>query len=205
MAKGATSRRGAWIGAAFAAFSVMVALGWTYRTDLWALQATREHSSCFLDIALRFFSLPGGVEVSGVALLALLAGLFLYGRRSLGWRVLAAFMVTALLELALKLYLPQAPMPGDALLAEDHTPLVAAYTPYPYPSGHMIRSVILLGALYLLSRNGYLRAGLLVVLALVAANRVYFGAHWASDVVGGALLGLTGLLWAFDLKQSAVS
>ena len=85
--------------------------------------------------------------------------------------------------------------------AEDYAPLVAMELPYPYPSGHVLRSVIILGALCLLSRNWFLRASSLAVLIGIATSRVYFGVHWASDVVGGALLGAAGLLWGFSGKR----
>lgn len=206
MTKDTTRSKGVWVsGAAFAAFSGMVALGWTRGADLWALQETQEHYSRLLNTVLGIFSLFG-VEVSGIALLLLLAGLFLCGRRALAGRVLAAFVATGLLELALKLYLPQSPVPEGTVRGEDYAPLLEILTPYSYPSGHMIRSVILFGALYLLSGNRLLRAGLLTALAGVAGNRIFFGMHWPSDVVGGALLGLAGLLWAFQpFSRSAAS
>ncbi len=61
----------------------------------------------------------------------------------------------------------------------------------------MLRSVILLGTIYLLGGNGFLRAGLAVALLEMMTSRIYLGVHWTSDVVGGALLGLAAVLWAF--------
>ena len=186
--------------AAFAAFSVAVALGWLYGPDLWALQMTQEHRSGFLDMASGVFSLPGGMEVAGAALLMLLAALFLRGRRVLAGRLLVVFVVTELLELAMKLYLPQVPVPSNERFG-DFAPLLVANLPYPYPSGHMLRGVILLGTLYLLSRSRLLRTGLVLALLGLAASRIYSGAHWASDVVGGALLGIAALLWVFGKED----
>jgi len=188
------------VGAAFVAFSGAVYLGWLYEADLWALQETQEHPWNFLHTVSEIFSFFGGAEVTVAAFSLLLVVLFLYGRRALAGRLLAVFMATALVELAMKLYLPQDPLPEGSGRAEDFAPLVVASFPYPYPSGHVIRAVILFGALYLLSDNRVVRAGILVALCGVAASRAYLGVHWASDVVGGALLGIAALLWAF-LKE----
>jgi undecaprenyl-diphosphatase len=147
------------------------------------------------------FSLLGGVEVMGLALLVLLAGLFLRGRRTLAGRILAVFVAASILELAIKSYLPQIPIPEGGGGTEDYAPLVTVGSPYPYPSGHVLRGVIVFGTLYLLSGNRFLRAGFLLVLTGIAANRVYFEVHWVSDVVGGALLGLAALLWAFGKED----
>ena len=89
MPKNSTSK-GVWaVGAAFAAFSGIVALGWMYGTDLWVLRTAQEQSSGSLDDVLSAFSFLGDVEITGTALLVLLAGLFLRGRRALAGRILA--------------------------------------------------------------------------------------------------------------------
>nr|MBA3471825.1 phosphatase PAP2 family protein [Rubrobacter sp.] len=80
---------------------------------------------------------------------------------------------------------------------EDFVPLATVEHSYPYPSGHAIRSTILLGTIYLLSRNAFLRAGIALLLLGLLASRLYLGVHWMSDVVGGALLGAAAVLWAF--------
>lgn len=188
-----------WISlAAFAILSAAAGTRLLYPLDVRILHAAQSRASENLDAAAAVFSVPGTLEYVGAALLALAAGLFLAGRRAMAGRLLAAFVVTGLLEFAMKLWLPQVPVPEEAARSTDPSPILEVYYPYPYPSGHMLRSVILLGAVFVLwsSRPG--RVAILAVLALVAASRVYLGVHWASDVIGGALLGVAGLAWAFE-------
>lgn len=142
-------------------------------------------------------SVVGGVEFVTIAAVALAVGLFVEGRRRLASRLLVAFVVTGLIEVAFKMVVPQTPVPGEPLQGPNPS-LLDISTPYPYPSGHMLRAVLLLGAIYLLWPNTWGRVAIMVFLVASAASRLYLGTHWPSDVLGGALLGIAGLAWAFD-------
>jgi membrane-associated phospholipid phosphatase len=183
--------------AAFALLSAAAGARWLYPIDVWALRVAQHRTSETLDAAGNTFSVPGDLEYAAMALMVLCAVLFLGGRRVLAWRLLAAFVVTGLVEFAMKMSLPQVPMPEETARSTDPSPIFEVTYPYPYPSGHVLRSVILLGAVYALWPNRFARAAVLVFLAGMAASRVYLGVHWASDVLGGALLGVAGLAWAF--------
>jgi undecaprenyl-diphosphatase len=85
----------------------------------------------------------------------------------------------------------------------DFVPLVSVDHSLPYPSGHALRSSILLGAVYLFSSNGNLHAGIALALLGVLASRAHLGVHWSSDVAGGALLGAGAIIWAFRSKLTS--
>jgi undecaprenyl-diphosphatase len=192
-----------WISSiAFALLSAAAGARLLHPIDVWVLHVAQSRASETLDTAGTIFSVPGAAEYAGTAMLVLVGGLFLADRRVLAGRLLAAFVASGLLEFAMKLWLPQTPVPEEAARSVDPTPILEVSYPYPYPSGHMLRSVILLGAIFVLWPNRLVRAAILTVLLGVAASRIYLGVHWASDVIGGALLGVAGLAWVFRQEAS---
>jgi undecaprenyl-diphosphatase len=187
--------------AAFLVCTVAAGAGLLRPLDILLLDQARRTDSGILDGIGGVTSVVGGVEFVALATVVLAAGLLLDGRGSLALRFVVAFLVTGLIELAAKTVVPQTPVPRDAMRVPDPS-LLDVSTPYPYPSGHMLRSVLLLGAIWALWPNRPARIAVLIFLAASAACRVYLGTHWPSDVIGGALLGIAGLAWTFEKQQA---
>jgi undecaprenyl-diphosphatase len=191
------------LGLAFVLLSATTAFGWLYRPDVFMMQAAQDQPSDLLDALSRVLSALGAPELALILLLALTTGLYKSGRRRLARRLLLAFLVTGLVEYLLKQFLPVALIPPGSTRMEDFASIVTVDYSYPYPSGHALRSTILLGSVYLLSGNSILRAGVVLALLGLMASRIYLGVHWPSDVVGGALLGAAAVAWVFSREDLA--
>ena len=185
--------------AAYAALSAAAGAGLLVDADARLLRLAQARSSTGLDALGSALSVPGRAEISAAALAVLALWLRVRGRGGLGVRLLVALAATTIVEIAMKFVVPQAPIPGDVGRVPDPS-LFDFATPYPYPSGHMLRAVLLLGAVYALWSNRPARVAVVLALGGAAWARVYLGTHWPSDVLGGALLGLAGLLWAFGRR-----
>lgn len=79
-----------------------------------------------------------------------------------------------------------------------------------FPSGHVLVFTVFFGYLFYLLFNKPKRQtkiNLLLILfsfliAAIGISRIYLGAHWASDVLGGYLLGILWLMFTIRLYNS---
>ena len=103
---------------------------------------------------------------------------------------------------------------GGALLSQGVNPLLKLLVDRPrptedllmiwrdpaglgFPSGHAYTAIILFGLIYYLAPSvvpwkwivRLLRLSSLILIVLIGISRVYLGAHWPSDVLGGFLVG----------------
>lgn len=76
------------------------------------------------------------------------------------------------------------------------------FTRFAFPSGHAIYAITIYGMiaalLSMVSRQRQRRlamwVGATLIVALVGSSRIYLGAHWLTDVVGGYILGVAWLI-----------
>jgi undecaprenyl-diphosphatase len=172
----------------------------------WDLAVSREFQSASwpgLDGLMRGVSLAGDRVLWSTLMIAAacLVLLALHRRREAAVLVLAV-VVGQVLKIAVKNLIGR-PRPTPALV----NVLIEAKEIYSFPSGHTVHYVVFFGFIaylaFVLIRQPALRWLTLAIatglVLLVGPARIYLGAHWASDVLGGYLLGGAVLLACIQL------
>lgn len=125
-------------------------------------------------------------------MIVLIIALFIAKRFRTAWHCLGLVVLVGVLAYVIK-WLVHATRPGGIYLS----PLT-----YSFPSGHVTLSVAFYGFITMLLlkhiKNTSYRKVIyyfyIVLIALIFLSRLYLGAHWLTDVVGGLLLGATCFL-----------
>lgn len=150
------------------------------------------HAS-WLDYFASVVGLFGQAEITAAIALGMAIARWRHGRRDAF--VPLFIVVTVVVEVALKLVIPQAPPPHERSRSVALLPFVAAPFANSFPSGHVARAAFLL----FVGRGIPLVVGALAI-ALMALTRIYLGEHWLSDTIGGAVLGVLVALFARRLR-----
>lgn len=187
---------------ALLAVALLVQLGRLHGVDLRVLAGVQRRASSAQDFAFGLLSYLGGIEVT--FLLAAVLGLRLFkGFRFLALGPAVIILVASGLEALGKLVVHQPAPPLSVQRFPGYMPhLTHAVGNFSFPSGHVLRSVVLYGLLLYFAQRwqlfgkeaARLAPALLVLIALIAYAVLYLGWHWFSDALGGALLGLGILL-----------
>ena len=167
--------------------------------DLKAYEELKEQASPLFDRLMEFVSAIGEMAIA-MALTAIAIVTFAVRRH---W-IEAIFMLvttsSVLLAFVLKELIHRTrPFPID----QNATGIIQSINEYSYPSGHVLFFVVFFGFFAYLAWIHFRGRGRVIVIAicgalilLIGPSRVFLGAHWASDVLGGYII---GALWLFLL------
>lgn len=156
----------------------------------------QQFHSPVLDKIMIVVSVFGNVSVAFccMAITSLLFFVFKFKREAL---FILAISFTGLITFSLKRLFSR-PRPTD-----EHVTLIESYQNHSFPSGHTLSYIVFFGFIIFLMRHlksipQYLRTGISVfsyfMFIVGPISRVYLGAHWFTDILGGLLIGLLYLL-----------
>lgn len=189
---------------AFVALTIAIGAGALMQLDVQVAQAMHDLWVPQLHGLFQLIAEFGSIEVTTVLMLGLSFYLWRAGFGS-DALVFLVFVAAEAFELFYKFNLhhvaPPAPLreadgPSISLLFSGTGPANS------FPSGHMLRTVIAYGLLAFVIRRlstsprarALAVAGAVVVIVVMAFDRLYLDVHWESDVIGGLLLGAIALL-----------
>lgn len=129
------------------------------------------------------------------ALFSLVIIAFVFDRR---WKMVFPLLTGAALSAALVALLKRvvfAPSPRPLSVLNHGELLISDITDIPlqfaFPSGHTTTAFVLFTMLALFTSRKVIQVTLSICAILVALSRVYLMAHWFTDVMAGAVLGMT--------------
>lgn len=191
----------------FELLTVAVSLGWMNQPDHEVEQAMLSVWDPPLHPLFQGIAILGGVELTGVIMVGLVLYLWRRGFVADAF-VMVAFLAAELFEILYKSNLAH-PRPPENVAHGDGPSITNFLEPATglhnsFPSGHMVRTVLVYGLLAFVIRRlatwpwlRNLAVPLAIVLIVVVAfDRLYLEVHWESDVLGGILLGAIALVSA---------
>jgi undecaprenyl-diphosphatase len=191
---------------ALAAFSVLAFFAHSvnyFQADLIITLAIQSINHGLFDLLMRMLTELGNAPWSLMFWLLPVALLFVAGLRWESVITLFSVLGVSVLSLVTKLIVGR-PRPDGSLVY-----VLSLASDYSFPSGHVLLYIGLVGFLWflgytLLKRSWQRTLALWVLgalLGLIGVSRIYFGGHWASDVLGSYLLGSAWLLFVIELYR----
>ena len=191
----------------FLTLTVLVSLFPDSNIDMYFSREIQEHQHPALDHLMYWISCPGYMPQAPIMVVSTSIIFFLFKYKKAALYILftmLAGLVSTLVKVAVN-----RPRPSDTVVR-----ILQKTTQQSFPSGHVLFYVVFFGFLILLMYQlqgvSKVLRGIVIALCLlfifsIPISRIYMGAHWFTDVVGGFLLGLICLyvLSWFYLRKRA--
>jgi membrane-associated phospholipid phosphatase len=164
-----------------------------FGVDLSVSHTVQELPAAWTARPMHVISLAGDNAIEATVLVALAsAALFLMKARREAVVLIGAVLVSQILKIGIKNLIGR-PRPTPEVV----NVLFSAQEVYSFPSGHTVHYTVFFGFLFCLAltlvKPRTLRWPLCALfgglIVLIGPARIYLGAHWVSDVIGGYLLG----------------
>ncbi len=176
---------------AFAGLALLANTTPVFQPDVVITRNLQEEAPAWFSIIMQVVSFPG-YAVPSVILTILIIGIL--AAIGLRWEAVGgifAAVTSGAINTLIKIVVAR-PRPGANLVH-----VFQMLSSFSFPSGHVMFYTTFFGFLLFLSfallKRSWLRflvnAILILLIALVGLSRIYLGEHWASDVLGGYLLG----------------
>ena len=156
--------------------------------DIEWMEEMVEHRSALLEVPALFMNFFGGSLAATVLSAAIVVLLIVRKRRYTAlFFAVSALASSAIVQLLKALF--SRSRPEDILVITD---------PGSFPSGHVANAATLVVALAIIAWRWWVWIAGAAYVLLMAVSRTYLGAHWASDTVGGFLVGAAVVIvvWA---------
>ncbi len=159
----------------------------------------QEHENPFLDAVMKAASYPGYVPYAPI--MVIITALLFYIRKHKREAIFVILTLASSLLSTLVKFIINRPRPG-----KDIVKVLIQTHQQSFPSGHVLFYVVFFGFLsllmYMFKHIGKklrltITAGCMLMIFIIPISRIYLGAHWFTDVLGGFLL---GILYLFALS-----
>ncbi len=155
----------------------------------------QEHQNPILDLLMKGISIAGYVPVAVTMVLGS-SSIFLYFKRKREALFITLTFLSAILGQIVKILVDR-PRPTDSVVR-----IVEIAKHQSFPSGHVLFYVVFFGFIAVLMNHlKFITRSVRITIAAICMfmiftipiSRIYLGAHWFTDVLGGFLLGILTL------------